>query len=109
MTKALFLTNHARCDIQTTVECLCTRVKSLDQDNLEKIGRMIRYLRATQGIKLTLKSNGINVVKCWVDDAHGLHLEMRVHTGKMISLGSKGQGAVYSGSSKHKINTKSSM
>ena len=33
---------------------------------------------------------------------------MRGHTGQMMSLGSKGLGAVYSGSSKQKINTKSS-
>ena len=42
--KVLFLTNRARQDIKNTVLFLCTRVKSPDQDNWKKLGRMIRYL-----------------------------------------------------------------
>ena len=59
---------------------------------------MIRYLRATLGIKLTLEENGVHVVKWWVYSAHVLHPDMHGHTGHIISLGRKGGGAVYSGS-----------
>ena len=76
MEKALFLTNRARRNIQTTVAFLCTRVKSPDQDNWKKLGRMICYLQETQGLKLTLESNGIHFIKWWVDATHGLHQDM---------------------------------
>ena len=48
----------------------------------------------------------MHVMKWWVDAAHILHPDMRGHTGQIMSLGSEGQGLVYSGSSKQKINTK---
>ena len=48
----------------------------------------------------------MHVMKWWVDAAHRLHPDMRGHTGQIMSLGSEGQGLVYSGSSKQKINTK---
>ena len=48
------------------------------------------------------------VVKWWVYAAHRLHPDMRIRTRQMMILGSKGRGSVYSGSSKQKINTKSS-
>ena len=67
---------------------------------------MIRYMRATRGLKLTLEANGMHVVKWWVDASQGLHPDMRGRTGQMMSLGSAGQGAVYYESSKQKINTK---
>ena len=95
-------------NIQTTVVFLCTRVKSLEQGNWKKLGRMICYLRAIWGLKLTLEANDIHVIKWWLDSTHILHPDMRGHTGQMMSLGSKGLGAVYVGSSKQKINTKSS-
>ena len=51
----------------------------------------------------------MHVIKSCVDATHGLHPNMRSHTRQMVSLGSKGRGVVYSGSSKHIIHTKSSM
>ena len=50
----------------------------------------------------------MHVVKWWVDAAQILHMDMCGHTVQMMSLGSEGRVAVYSGSSKQKINTKSS-
>ena len=60
--KSLFLINRARHDINTTVAFLCMRVKSPYQYKWKKLGRMISYLQATQGIKLTLEANDMHVV-----------------------------------------------
>ena len=89
LAKVLFLKNRARRDIKTTVALLYMRVKSSDQDDWKKLGIIIRYLRATQGLKLTLEAKNIYVVKWWVDAAHGLHLGMCGHYRQMMSLGSK--------------------
>ena len=104
--KALFLTNHPRRDLQTTVAFLCMRVKSPGQDDRNKLVRMIRYLRETRVLKLTLEENDMHIVKWWVDSAHGLHPNMRGHTGQMMILVSEGWRDVYYGSSKQKIDTK---
>ena len=47
----------------------------------------------------------MNVVKWWVDASFTVHLDMRSHTGGTMSLGT---GAIFSCSSKQKLNTKSS-
>jgi len=54
--KLLFLCKRARRDIQTAVSFLYTRVKKPDVDDYKKLGRVIKYLRGTDNIKLTLES-----------------------------------------------------
>jgi hypothetical protein len=50
----LFLCKRARPDIQTSVSFLCTRVKSPNEDDYKKLSRVIRYLRGTIDMPLTL-------------------------------------------------------
>jgi hypothetical protein len=103
--KALFLCKRGRPDIQTAVAFLCTRVKEPDVDDNKKLKRMIQYLRATRGLVLTLEANNLQVVKWWVDASFAVHPDMRSHTGGVMSLG---KGAVYSASTRQKLNTRSS-
>ena len=103
--KLLFLCKRARPDIQTAVAFLCTRVKGPDTDDYKKLTRVMRYLRATIGMPLTLEADGSNVYKWWADASYGVHPDMRSHTGGVLSLG---RGAVYATSTRQKIGTKSS-
>ena len=89
----------------TTVAFLTTRVKSPTEEDMDKLGRVIKYLRFTQDLKLTLECDDVTKIICRADGAHAVHPDMRGHTGGMLTLG---KGAVYSTSTRQKINTKSS-
>jgi hypothetical protein len=80
-------------------------VSTPDIDDLGKLKRVMRYLRDTKDLALTLEASGDGVIRWWVDASFAVHPNMRNHTGAVSSLG---KGAVYGMSSKQKINTKSS-
>ena len=85
--KLLFLCKRARPDIQTSVSFLCTRVKAPDTDDYKKLARVIRYLRATADMPLTLEAENLQIVKWWVDASFAVHPDMKSHTGGVISFG----------------------
>ena len=101
----LFLSSRSRRDIQTAVAFLTTRVKGPDEDDWGKLKRVLRYLKGTKHMKLTLSIDNMNVIKWWIDASDRTHMDCKGHTGGMMSLG---KGAIMSYSSKQKINTKSS-
>jgi hypothetical protein len=104
--KLLFLCKRARPDVQPATAFLCTRVKSPNTDDYKKLARVMRYLRATRTMPLTLEATaGINIIKWWVDASYAVHPDMQSHTGAMMTLG---QGAVYAMSSRQKLTTRSS-
>jgi hypothetical protein len=103
--KLLFLCKRARPDIQTAISFLCTRVKSPDTDDYKKLARVMRYLRGTINMPLTLEADSVQLVKWWVDASFAVHPDMRSHTGGAMTLG---KGTVYGTSTRQKINTKSS-
>jgi hypothetical protein len=54
---------------------------------------------------MTLEVNELSSIKWWVDAAFAVHPDMRGHTGAAMSMG---KGAIYSSSTRQKINTRSS-
>ena len=103
--KLLFLCKRARPDIQTAVAFLTTRVRAPDVDDFKKLGRVLKYLRGTTNLSLTLEADNSNVLRWWVDGAFAVHNDMKSHTGAIMSMGS---GAVVGISTKQKLNTTSS-
>jgi hypothetical protein len=104
--KLLFLCKRARPDVQTAVAfLLCTKVKTPDTDDYKKLARVMKYLRGTIDLPVTLEADGSNIIKWWVDASYGVHPDMRSHTGGVLTLG---KGAVYATSTRQKIGTKSS-
>eukprot|EP00978_Attheya_sp_CCMP212_P016681 scaffold43944_cov59-Attheya_sp.AAC.7 len=103
--KLLFLCKRARQDIQTAIAFLCTRVKSPDTDDYKKLARVMKYLRATINMPLTIEGTNMCIIKWWVDASYAVHPDMRSHTGATMSLG---KGSIYSTSTRQKLNTKSS-
>jgi hypothetical protein len=103
--KCLFATKRSRPDIAVAVAFLTTRVKSPDQDDWKKLVRMIRYLRGTPKLTLTLSAASAIVPKWWVDGSHGVHPKMRGHTGGCLTLG---KGMTQNVSTKQKANSRSS-
>jgi len=74
--KLLFLCKRARPDIQTAVSFLCTRVKHPDTDDYKKLRRVLRYLRGTIDLELTLEGDKTHIIKWWVDASYGVHHDM---------------------------------
>ena len=102
--KALYLSKRARPDIQVAVSFLTTRVQKPDEDDWKKLLRMLKYLKATMDLELTLRDDG-NGPYWWIDSSHGVHPDMKGHTGATVSMG---KGSVFSKSTKQKINATSS-
>ena len=103
--KSLFLCKRGRPDIQTAVAFLTTRVQEPDVDDWKKLVRMLSYLKYTAELILTLKADDFNIASWFIDASYAVHPDMKGHTGAGMTLG---KGAVYSRSTKQKINTKSS-
>ena len=98
------MSKRARPDIQVAVSFLTTRVQSPDEDDWKKLDRLMRYLKGTIDMKLTLQDDGKGP-RWWIDSSHGVHPDMKGHTGTSLSLG---KGSVFSKSTKQKINATSS-
>jgi Reverse transcriptase (RNA-dependent DNA polymerase) len=101
----LFLCKRARPDIQTAVSFLCTCVQHPDSDDYKKLTCVIKYLRNTISLPLTLEASDMKLMQWWVDASYEVHHDMKSHTGGLLSLG---KGDIYATSTRQKLNTKSS-
>jgi hypothetical protein len=103
--RLLFAAKRARPDLQVAVAYMCTRVKAPTVSDYHKLGGTIKYLRNTIFKPLVLGWDGSRLLTWSVDVSFAIDIDMRSHTGAVLSIG---QGAMMSMSSKQKINTKSS-
>ena len=101
--KLLFIGKRARTDLQTAISFLSTRVREPDTDNYKELIRLMKYLKSTKDIPLTLEANNSGCIRWWVDSSFAVHPYMKSHSGAMMPMG---QGAAISGSKKQKLNTK---
>ena len=74
-------------------------------DDYKKLSRVIRYLRGTRELHLILSAVSLNEIYWSIDGSYGSHTDMRGHTGACCTLG---KGAVYTASTKQKLNAISS-
>ena len=88
--------------MQTAITFLTARVKGPDEDDWLKLVRLIRYLKGTEEMVLTLSADCLNMLKWWVDASCGVHKDLKGHTGVSFSLG---KGTIAGKSSKQKLNT----
>ena len=63
----------------------------------------MQYLRGTKQLTLTIEPDGDHNPNWWVDSSYAVHLDMRSHSGIIMTLG---KGATYTASTKQKINIK---
>ena len=101
----LFVSRRCRLDIQTAVGFLCTRVSCPDEEDWDKLKRVLQYLRGTIDLVLTLGADDIAKMQSWVDVSYGIHNDCKSHTGGCISFG---WGVLLTMCQKQKLNTKSS-
>ena len=94
MAQLLFMSTRARRDIQTAVAFLTTKVKTPDEDNWEKLKRVLKYLNGTKYLKLKLSMEDLGLLKWYVDGSHNTHWDCKGHMGAMFMLG-KGATSSY--------------
>ena len=103
--KFLYIAKRARPDLQVAVAFLCKRVKCLNVGDWKKLGRLVRYVRATIHLPLIVGSDGTGNMVWSIDASFAVHMDMKNHTGYCLTLGI---GSTISGSSTQKVNTRSS-
>ena len=103
--KYLFLCKRARLDIHLIVAFLTARVQKPDTNDSRKLGRLMKYLRKTMYMMLTLNVDDIQIIKWFVDASCGTHGDFRSHTGACLTLG---KGTPVTLSKKQKLSSKSS-
>jgi hypothetical protein len=104
-TAQLLFLPWVRQDIQTTIAFLSTRVKRPDADDWGQLRQVLKYLRATFHLPLTLFADSLTNIAWYIDASHQIHDDCKGHTGSLLTFG---QGATVSSSTKHKIPSKSS-
>jgi hypothetical protein len=103
--QGLFACKRARPDISPAIAYLATRVRAPNQDDWDKLVRMMKYLQQTSKDCLTLKADGTGDLKWYVDASFAVHPDMRSHTGATMTMGA---GAITSISRKQGMNSRSS-
>ena len=101
----LYVSIRGRPDILLPVSFLCTRVGKATEEDDEKLLRVLKYLNGTLGLTYKLGAKNLKELKVWVDAAFAVHIDMRGHTGGLVSMGT---GAFMCKSSKQKLNVLSS-
>ena len=103
--KALWASKRARPDIGQGIASLCTRVRGPNENDWDKMVRLLKFLNGTKKDKLILSADDLRVIKWYVDAAFAVHPDFKSHTGAAMTFG---RGAVQSVSRKQKLNTRSS-
>jgi hypothetical protein len=103
--KGLFCCKRARPDIHPTTAVLCTRVRSPNENDWDKMVRLLKYCNGTRQDKLTLSADNLHIIKWHVDASFAVHPDFRSHTGGVMTYGG---GVIQSISRKQKLNTRSS-
>ena len=77
VTQLLFTGIRCSKDAQTAIDFLTTRVRKPVEDDRKKLRRFIGYLKRKIKLPLILRSDGVNLLKWWVDASYAAHDNMR--------------------------------
>ena len=103
--KLLYLGKRVRPELLTAVSFLTKRVNAPTKQDLNKLFRVIQYIRGSKELGIILEGS-INLgVYAYVDASYGTHEDFKSHTGCVIGIG---KGPIYVKSHAQKINSKSS-
>ena len=107
MEKLLYVAKRIRPECLTAVSFLSTRVTKCDEDDVEKLRRLVKYIRKTKDLGLVLRPGVAGIsVRLFVDASFGVHADGKSHTGSCVVIGDV--GAVHCRSVKQQIVSKSS-
>ena len=103
----LHLAKRTKPECLAAVSLLASRVNRCTLDDVEKLQRLVRYIRGTRDSGVVLMPGALGLtVRLFVDASYGVHADGKSHTGSCVVVGDV--GAVHCRSSKQHIVTKSS-
>ena len=76
-----YVAKRARPDLQVSVAFICKRVKAPNIGDWNKLGRLVRCIRATIHLPLILGSDGLGNMVWSIDALFAVHMDMKSHTG----------------------------
>jgi len=106
--KLLYVSKRTRPEILFGVNFLCTSVQDPTVEDAVKLGRVMKYLKGTQDEELFLKIkrvDGIVTMEAYIDAAYGVEMDMKSHSGMMVT---SGEGSILTVSTMQKCISKSS-
>ena len=103
--KAMFLCKRARPDIEPAVSFLATRTASPNEDDWNKLLKVLSFLNSTIDDVLKIAADEFTKLHWYIDASFAVHPDMKSHTGSIFTLG---YGAIISASTKQKVNSRSS-
>ena len=104
--KVMYLANRVRPDLKLSLGFLATRAKDPREEDIIKLARVIKYIRATENLLLTLRPDELRLYG-YVDASYAIHQDAKGHTGIVISMSRMG-GPIYAKSIKQKLVSRSS-
>ena len=90
--------------MQPVVAFLTTRVQAPTQQDWKKLVKMMRFLKKTQDVVLSLNVEKM-ILRWYWDASFAVHPDYKSHTGGTLTMG---KGCILSSSKKQKLNTRSS-
>jgi hypothetical protein len=99
------MAKQSRPDLLFVVSLLASKVDNTSRDDYEALKRVLDYISCTKDECLQLCGKGDLKFVVYADASHGLHKEMRGHTGIIMQLCGS---TVYASSKKQKLNSLSS-
>jgi len=69
----LFLCKRIRPDLQVAVAFLCTRVHKSTEADWRKLNRVLRYVKNTKDLFLTIEAKDLTRFRWWVDSSLNVH------------------------------------
>ena len=103
--KLLWIMKRARPDLEVAVSYLCTRVSKSDEDDWEKLRRVLAFVQCTIDDIRIIGAENLNDIYTWIDAAYAVNPDARSQTGGAIPMG---VGIIHGKSGKHRLNVKSS-
>lgn len=86
--RLLYLAKRVRPECLTY---LATRVTKCDADDVEKLVRLVKYIRGTSELGMVLRPRVAGItVRLFVDASYGVHVDGRSHTGSCIVISDVG-------------------
>jgi len=82
------LCKQGRPDIQLAIVFLSTRCQDPNENDWNKLIRLISYLKDTIDDVLILEADNTQTVSWYVDAAFAVHKDMKSHTGAVMTMGS---------------------
>ena len=103
--KLLFMAKRTRPEVLLTVQYLCTRVREPTVHDVQKLERVLGFLRKMKSRGKWIDKSPFDRVVLYLDAAFACHMDGKGHSGGVARLGNT---SIQENSKKHKMGTKDS-